>query len=60
MKETIHNLQCDWDGICGWYGLDEEAKREIKKNVAYEVDCYRKMKWYDKLLNKIPEWNPIK
>lgn len=59
MKETIHNLLCDWDGILNWYGVNEEGKREIKKMVAYEVDCYKKMTWYNKLLNKVPEWNPF-
>lgn len=60
-RETIHNLQGDWEGILDWYGVrDQEMRREIIKMAAYEVDCFRKQPFYKKVLNQMPEWNPFK
>ena len=28
-RETILSLQCDWNGICDWWKVSEEGKREI-------------------------------
>jgi len=56
MKETINNLQCDWEGMLEWYGVEnEDDRREIKKMIAYEIDCYRK-RGFLRFFKKTPKW----